>query len=139
MHSRRFRNRSFEEPAMRPLISALIFASLPWSGAFGYGGGGGSSGCEEPHFFEPKPAGTVASLTEFTFIASDNTEPDTITVNVNGQKIHPEVTQRRSGDYAAKLVLPAPVTTAGTFRLGIDAKSKGGCWGFKPHAVEIKP
>lgn len=126
---------------MRNFIhAAVLAASFSCGSAWAYGsGGGGSSGCEEPKFLEPKPAGSAASLAEFSFIASDNTEPDTLSVEVNGQPIQPTVTKRRSGDYEIKAVLPTPITQPGKARIGVKAKSREGCWGFQPWYVDIKP
>jgi hypothetical protein len=125
---------------MRTLPVLFCLALVHASGAFAYGGGGGgSSGCEEPRFFEPKPSGTVPSLQEFTVVASDNTVPDTLSVEFNGIPVKPAVTRRRSGDFDAKAILTQPLTTPGPVRIGVKAKSQGGCWGFQPYTVEIKP
>lgn len=125
---------------MRKFIhTAVLAVSLGSGPAWAYGGGGGSSGCPEPKFFEPKPSGTVASLAEFGFVASDNTEPASLTIDINGRKVQPAIERRRSGDYEVKAVLPEPITQPGKVRIGISAKSREGCSGFQPWYVEIKP
>ncbi|CAI8959941.1 hypothetical protein [Methylocaldum szegediense] len=65
--------------------SAILLLAIASGSVWAYGGkGGGSSGCAEPKFFEPNPTGVVPKLAEFAFIASDNTESDTLTVEING-------------------------------------------------------
>lgn len=118
------------------MIAALISNGTAW--AYG-GGGGGSSGCAEPKFFEPTPQGTVSSLSEFGFIASDNTDAPTLTVEIAGNNIKPKLDRRRSGDWQVKATLPQPITAAGKVRIGVKAKSTDGCWGFQPYSVDITP
>lgn len=113
--------------------------SIFGGGAWAYGGGGGGSACEEPKFFEPTPTGTVSSLSEFGFVASEITEADSLTVEINGQKIQPAITKRRSGDFEVKAVLPQPITQAGKVRIGINAKGREGCSGFQAYFLEVKP
>jgi hypothetical protein len=125
---------------MRTIMRATILAAAFFCGgvwAYG-GGGGGSSGCAEPKFFEPNPGGSVSSLAEFGFIASDNTDTSTLTVEINGQKIQPVVNRRRSGDYEVKAVLAQPITQPGKVRIAVNAKSREGCFGFQPYLLEIK-
>lgn len=120
--------------ALLSWLTLLLPASV-----LGYGGGGGSSGCAEPKFFEPKPSAAVAALTEFSFVASANTDPATLSVAIGGEKHPVRSERRRNGDYDVKLVLPAPIATPGTLRIGVNAKSVDGCWGFQPYSVEIRP
>lgn len=126
---------------MRATIKTALLLALLTSGgaAWAYGGGGGSSGCEEPKFLELKPSGTMASLSEFSFIATDQTEPESLVVEVNGQKVAPSIEKQRNGDYAVKVVLPQSINQPGRVRIGISAKGKGGCAGFQPYYLEVKP
>lgn len=121
------------------LRTAVLAASILGNAAWAYGGGGGSSGCPEPRFLEPKPAGAVAALGEFGFVASDNTEIDSLTVQINGQKVQPAIVKRRNGDFEVKAALPQPLTAAGKARIAVAAKSREGCAGFQAFYVEIKP
>lgn len=118
--------------------AAVLAGSFFCSGAWAYGGGG-SSGCAEPKFFEPSASGTVPKLAEFAFIASENTDTTTLTVEINGQKIQPAINKRRSGDFEVKAVFPEPITQAGKTRIAVSAKSREGCWGFQPYFLDIKP
>ncbi|MGZ8217568.1 hypothetical protein [Methylomagnum sp.] len=125
---------------MRALIqTAVLVASLACGGAWAYGGGGGSSGCEEPKFLQLTPSGTVASLTEFSFIATDKTDAATLVVEVNGQKVTPVIDKQRNGDYAVKVALPQPIDQPGRVRIGISASGREGCAGFQPYYLEVKP
>jgi hypothetical protein len=120
--------------------SAILLALLTCGNtAWAYGGGGGSSGCEEPKFLQPIPSGTVASLTEFSFIATDQTDAASLVVEVNGQKLTPSIDKQRNGDYAVKVVLPQPIDQPGKVRIGVSAKGKQGCAGFQPFYLEVKP
>jgi hypothetical protein len=120
--------------------SAVLLVAIASGSVWAYGGGGGgSSGCAEPKFFEPNPSGAVPVLAEFAFIASDNTESDTLTVEINGQSVQPLIDRRRNGDWQVKAVLPQPLTEPGRVRIAVKAKSRDGCWGFQPYYVEIKP
>lgn len=118
------------------MAAATLAAGSAW--AYG-GGGGGSSGCEEPKFLEPKPNGTAASLAEFAFIASDNTDPASLSVEVNGEKLRPAIERRRSGDYEVKASLAKPIAQPGRVRITVAAKSTDGCAGFQPWYLEIQP
>lgn len=125
---------------MHKIITATLLAtSLYYGGAWAYGGGGGGHACAEPTFSDPAPSGTVPALSEFTFIASENTDIDTLTVEIGSQKIRPTVTKTRSGDFEIKAVLPQPITQPGKVRVGVDAKSKEGCWGTLAVFLNIKP
>lgn len=126
---------------MRIFTTAIFLAAVLYGGgvwAYGGGGGGGAS-CTEPSFGEPNPNGPVAALADFGVIASDNTEIDTLTVEVGSDKLKPTIAKRRSGDYEVKVTLPQPVTQAGKVRVAVNAKSKEGCWGSLIRFIEVKP
>lgn len=61
-----------------------ITASNVWS--FGEGGGY-SAKCNEPKFKNIKPQKIITPGGEFSFTASENTEPASIKVTIKGQKI----------------------------------------------------
>lgn len=124
---------------MPSILAILVLSALAAGQAWAYGGGGGSSLCAEPSFLEPSPTGPVTAFSEFNVLASDNTDIDTLSVEINGQKIQPAITPRRNGDFEIKAILSPPLTQAGKVRIALNAKSKEGCWGFQPYTVEIKP
>ena len=119
-------------------LTGVIFSSSIL--AYGGGGGGGSS-CNEAKFFRSTPPAdaTVTALTDFSVVASDNTEISTLDVQINGSKIQPVVTPQRSGDFLIEAKPAAPVTATGKVRITLRAKSKEGCETFKPIYIEVKP
>jgi hypothetical protein len=121
------------------LLAMSLAVSAYCSGTWAYGGGGGGPSCAEPTFAELNPGGAVAALSELSVIASDNTEIDSLTVEVNADKITPAINKRRSGDYEVKATLPTPIAQPGKVRIAINAKSKGGCWGALIRFVEVRP
>jgi hypothetical protein len=127
---------------MNSLVKTVVFAvSLVASGsAWTYGGGGGgSTGCSEPKFFEPAPTGSVSRLGDFTFVASDNTDTSTLTVEINGLSLKPDLVRRGNGEWRVKATLPEPISQPGQVRIALKAKSRDGCWGFQPYYVDIQP
>ncbi|SMF95155.1 hypothetical protein SAMN02949497_2501 [Methylomagnum ishizawai] len=126
---------------MRTIImTAWLAAALYGGGVWAYGGGGGGgAACAEPSFQEAKPEGPVAALSEFGFIASDNTDIDSLGIEIGTGKITPTITQRRNGDYEVKASLPQPIAQPGKVRVAVEAKSKEGCWGSLIRFVEVKP
>lgn len=125
------------------LIASLVLICLLQSpGALAYGGGGSSSSsCQEPQFYEESPPGNakIASLNEISLVASANTDTASLELEVNGQRLQPELSQRRSGEWLIKQRLPEAITQAGKVRITLTAKSKDGCSAFHPYYVEISP
>lgn len=118
---------------------AILIFSLLDAAAWGYGGGGGSASCAEPKFFDPSPAGAAASLPEFSFTASDNTDSPTLTVDIDGQKTPVKLERMANGEWTVKATPPSPIVKSGKAIVGVNAKSLEGCWGFKAFFVDIKP
>ena len=125
---------------MITLLSVLTFS--PTLLAYGGGGdGGGGSSCEEARFYKEQPANnsTVTAMSGFTVVASDNTDIQTLDVQVNGEKVETVITPQRSGDSLVEVKLATPITTPGKARITFRAKSKDGCAAFQPFYLEIKP
>ncbi|HUL14225.1 MAG TPA: hypothetical protein VLU73_18890 [Methylococcaceae bacterium] len=121
------------------IVPLMLSTSTVWAYGGG-GGGGGGAPCQEPQFFLESPTDSaVPALSEFSLTISGNTEIETLTLEVNGQKATPVLTQQRNGDWLATVRLPQPITQSGKVRIGVSAKSKEGCSGFKPYYVEVKP
>ena len=120
---------------------ALLACSATSTPLLAYGSSGGSTSCAEARFYNESPArnSTVAALTEFSVTASDNTEMATLVVQINGEKVQPVVTAKRSGDFLIQVKLNNPLTQAGKARITLKAKSKEGCETFEPLYVDIKP
>jgi hypothetical protein len=120
--------------------ATLLWVSVLSGPAWAYGGGGGGGpSCTEPRFFQPAPSGSAASLAEFRVIASGNTDPSTLTVEIGGEKVRPEITPRGNGEWDVTARPAAPVTQPGKLRIALNARSKDGCWGFQPYFLDIKP
>jgi hypothetical protein len=119
------------------LVATVGFQTAAWS--YG-GGGGGSSGCDDPKFLKPAPAdrSTVASLSEFAFIASD-TEASTLVVEINGTAVPAEVTSLRNGDLQVNVLPPAPITQPGKVRITARGRSAQGCEGFTAFYIDVQP
>jgi hypothetical protein len=124
------------------LVVLGLAIGLHSTGVPAYGGGGSSSaGCTDPRFYEEAPAknAVVAELAEVFAVASDNTDPQTIELEVGPQRLKPSVAVRRSGELELRAKLPLPIRQAGKVRIALTAKSKDGCAGFHPYFVEVKP
>jgi hypothetical protein len=122
----------------------LLFGILPLSQqalAYGGSGSGGSSSCSEATFTDENPTRdtSVHSLGEFSIVASENTDLSTLLMQVNGEKVTPVITPKRSGDSLLEVKLAQPITAAGRVRITLKATSKDGCASFQPIYVEIKP
>lgn len=122
-------------------LTFLVFA-MSVSTAFAYGGGGSSSSsCAEPQFYEENPPknSKLSSLNELSVVASDNTDTASLELEVNGKRLQPELSQRRSGEWLIKQRLPEAITQPGKVRITLAAKSKDGCSAFHPFYLEIAP
>ena len=116
-------------------ITAMLL-SLAAHTAFAYGGSSSSSSsCEKPHFSEFQPSANkyLQHLREFSFVASANTSPSSIEVNISaGQyKEHIsakqlEITPQPSGRLEVKGKLNHPFQH-GFARISVTARSKPGC------------
>jgi len=119
------------------LSASLGFSHTAWS----YGGGGGSSsGCDDPKFLKPVPAdrSTVTALAEFDFLASD-TDASTLVVQIDGTTVPAEINPMRNGDLQVKVRPPAPIDHPGKVRITAQGKSKDGCAGFTAFYIDVKP
>lgn len=117
----------------RLLAASLLGFSLNTAQA--YGTGQSSSHCDKPVFSDYQPAANkyLQSFSEFSFIASSNTTPTSIEVQINAgpNKYHLthkdlEITPQKSGRFHVEGKLPRPLEH-GFVRLNITAHSKPGC------------
>lgn len=118
------------------LVASFGFSPYAWS----YGGGGGSSSCDDPKFLKPVPAdhSTVNALSEFAFLASD-TDASTLVVQLDGTTVPAEVNPLRNGDLQVAVRPPEPITRAGKVRITAQGRSKDGCAGFAAFYIDVKP
>ena len=126
------------------LLTGMALAAALFNApeAFAYGGGSSSSKrCSEPKFYDEVPAkdSVVKSLAEVAIVASDDTDMSTLELDVDGQKLKPEMTQQRSGAWLLRAKLPQALTRVGKVRIALVAKSNNGCSGYYPYFLEIRP
>lgn len=90
--------------------------------------GGAIMDCTPPMFFDEVPAkdAKVASFQDFSLVASDNTEPDTVRVWVNNEATPVTITSQRSGRLTITGKLEKPIT-AGKVWLRVTGYSHDGC------------
>lgn len=133
---------SMKTPVSPALATTCLLLSLNAAVVWAYGGGSsGSSSCVEAKFYEESPAknAVLPALEEISLVASDNTDISTLELEVNGKRLQPDISPRRSGEWTIKLKFPEPITQAGRVRITLVAKSKAGCSTFYPYYLEIKP
>lgn len=122
---------------MKPhyLISAVLLLNLNIDTASAYGSASSSSSCHKPSFSEFTPAANkyLQSFREFSFVASSNTAPTSVEVNIStGQVKHHfsakelQITARKSGQLEVSGKLDRPFQH-GFARISITAHSKPGC------------
>lgn len=129
---------------LKPLVlTGLVLATAAFSApeVFAYGGGGSSRRCSEPKFYDEVPAkdAVVKSLAEISVVASDDTDTETLELDVDGKKLKPEMTRQLSGSWLLKAKLPQALTRPGKVRIALEAKSKDGCSAYHPYFLEIRP
>ena len=116
-------------------IVAAMALSLSLSSAYAYNGSGSSHSCDRPIFseFQPAPNKYNQSFSEFSFVASSNTTPTSINVEVSmgGPKIHfsPKeliITTRATGQFEVRGRLDRAVER-GFARVSVVAHSKPNC------------
>ncbi len=116
-------------------LLVAIFLGLSLNTAHAYGSGQSSSHCEKPVFSEFQPAANkyLQSFNEFSFLASSNTTPTSVEVQINAgaNKYHfthkdLEITPQKSGRLEVSGKLPRPLEH-GFVRLSVTAHSKPGC------------
>ena len=115
------------------LLSGCLL--LGTQSVFAYGGNQGSHACDKPQYseYQPAPNKYNQSFSEFSFVASSNTTPTSINVeiSVGGGKLifTPKeliITTRATGQFEVKGKLDRPMEH-GFARINITAHSKPGC------------
>ncbi|WP_150049182.1 MULTISPECIES: hypothetical protein [Methylomonas] len=116
------------------LLMGLLIGALPGQ-VLAYGSGSGSVRCDKPEFsnFDPAANKYVQQFREFSFVASANTTPASIEVNVSAgtNKYHFNakqlvITPQRSGRFEVSGKLDRPFQH-GFVRLSVTAHTKPNC------------
>ncbi len=117
------------------LISSAFLLCATIDTAYAYGSSSGSSSCHKPVFSEFKPAANkyLQSFREFSFVASSDTTPASIEVNISAGQLKRhfsakelDITPRKSGQLEVKGKLDRPFQH-GFARISAKAHSKPGC------------
>jgi hypothetical protein len=111
--------------------------------AYAYGGYGGRSRelCKPPSFSDETPArnAVVSSFSDFSFIASSNTDKSTLVVKVNGEVVDVTIKEKPHGAFAVEGSIPQPITQEGVIRISISANSARTCNKSYVYLVKVKP
>jgi len=116
------------------LLLCLLVGSLPGQ-VLAYGSGSSSVRCDKPEFsnFDPAANKYVQQFQDFSFVASANTTPASIEVNISAgtNKYHFNakqlvITQQRSGRFEVSGKLDRPFQH-GFVRLSVTAHTKPSC------------
>lgn len=115
------------------IIGAVL--SLQAGAVYAYGSSSSSSSCDKPSFSEFQPAANkyLQSFREFSFVASSNTTPSSIIVNISAGPLKEhfdakqlQITPQNSGRLVVKGKLSRPFQH-GFARISVTAHSKPGC------------
>ncbi|MDD4915986.1 MAG: hypothetical protein PHW13_13225 [Methylococcales bacterium] len=127
-------------------IASVVLLALNFETAHAYGGDHSSgSSCKKPVFsqFQPAVNKYLQSFTEFSFIASENTIPTSIVVNVSfgEHKFHFTAKELvikplKNGHLAVKGKMERPLEH-GFARVSMTAHSKPGCEHSEGYLVRI--
>ena len=107
------------------VISANVSAYVP-----NMGGSGGGGVCAKPKFshFLPAAKAEVKPNSEFSFVASPNTHPNSISVTVKGVPVDLKMSEKSENAFKVTGVLPPDLKN--TFvRISIEGSSSGQCKG----------
>jgi hypothetical protein len=112
------------------------------SSVFAYGGSPSSSvrACNKPKFsqFTPADKSEVAANSNFSFLASAQTNPDSISVSIKDQPIALNITPKNQTGFEVTGTIPE--TLKGSFaRLKIAAEGPNGCKGGDGWLLKVLP
>ncbi len=124
------------------VAKVLIFLVLATFsiGAMAYGGGAtASTSCKKPKFSEmtPPKSTVVAPGSEFSFVASRDTKPNSIKVDIKGHNVALVTEKQKLGNYLVSGNLPEDVKQ-GFVRVAISAKTDRSCDGTAGWLLKIE-
>ena len=104
--------------------------------AYGDSSGGGTEGCRVKFSkYLPASSAEVAAKSDFSFFASGETNPNSITVTIKGQSVPVTVTPKNQGFQVTGVL---PDTVKGTFaKIKIAAKGPGQCEASEGWLVKV--
>lgn len=115
-------------------LTLMLASSQAWA----YGSDSSSKACEKPKFshFEPANNSSVAPHATFSFIASQQTLPDSLQVTVKGQPVELTITAKNQVFYVQGQL---PVSLNNEFvRINIAADSPHKCRGADGWLLKIE-
>jgi len=115
---------------MQGLLGLCLWATLPacsWAYVVGHHGGLITE-CTEPTILDESPGkeAKVSMVDRFSFVASDNTEADSVRVWVNNEPVAVRITRQLSGRLLVEGQLPQAVPH-GRVWFRVTAVSNDGC------------
>lgn len=128
------------------LIIAAAVLSLRIDAVYAYGSSSSSKSCDKPSFSEFQPAANkyVQSFREFSFVASSNTTPGSVEVNISAGPVKEhfsakqlEITPQASDRLVVKGKLSKPFQH-GFARISVTAHSKPGCEKTDGHLLRVQ-
>lgn len=122
------------------LTAFLLMATC--GNAFAYGGSPQSStrACTKPKFsqFTPADKSQVAANADFSFLASAQTNPDSISVSIKDQPIAISISPK--GQTGFEVTGKVPESVKGAFaRIKINAEGPNGCKGSDGWLLQVSP
>ncbi|POZ53748.1 hypothetical protein [Methylovulum psychrotolerans] len=107
--------------------------------AWPYGSSSSTKACSKPKFtaFAPADNAEVAAQSHFSFNASKNTYPSTLTVTVKDLPTQLSITPDNDGSFQVSGTLPAALSNTYA-RIVINAEAQNNCKGSDGWLVKIK-
>lgn len=125
--------------SLSTLSLLLLMISLNTAWAYGGGGSSSSKACAKPKFTEfiPGDKAEVDANSEFSFIASSNTYPESIKVTVKKIPVELTIEDKKGTAFKVSGVLPADLK--GTYaRISITADAPSDCRGTGGWLVKVR-
>jgi hypothetical protein len=120
----------------------LLLLMTVAGGAWAYGGSSNSSvrACTKPKFSEFTPAdkSEVAANSSFSFMASAQTNPDSISVTIKEQHVAISITPKNQAGFEVTGTIPETVKSSFA-RININAEGPNGCKGSNGWLLKVAP
>lgn len=121
------------------IVSFLLILSAPFAYAYGGSSVGTSTNCTAARISEenPTPEAKITKLSDFSFVASPNTNPLAIRVEIRDQKGKFKVTEQPDGSLLVEGKIPEPITEEKYARVDIFVSTMSGCSSHYHYLVKI--